>query len=100
MQAGSTDPMSHLPGPDTPQLSFPCAFDVKAMGRHGPDFENRMRELVRRHVAPTELHAVSTRMSRQNQYESVTVSITATSYDQLNAIYQDLAANTVVLFAL
>ena len=92
--------LSHLPGPDAPQLSFPCAFDVKAMGRHSPDFENRMRELVSRHVPPTELHAVSTRLSRQNQYASITVSITATSYDQLNAIYQDLSANTDVLFAL
>jgi putative lipoic acid-binding regulatory protein len=39
-------------------------------------------------------------MSRENQYVSVTLSITATSYDQLNAIYQDLAACTDVLFAL
>jgi uncharacterized protein len=93
-------PLPHQPGPDAPQLSFPCAFDIKAMGRHGPDFENRMRELVSRHVPPAGLHAVNTRMSRQNQYVSVTLSITATGYDQLNAIYQDLAACADVLFAL
>ncbi len=92
--------LPHHPGPDAPQLSFPCAFDVKAMGRHSPDFPARMRELVGRHVPPLELHAVSTRMSSQNQYVSVTLSITALSYDQLNAIYQDLAACADVLFAL
>lgn len=92
--------LPHQHGPDAPQLSFPCAFDIKAMGRHSPDFETRMRELVGRHVPPTELHAVNARMSRQNQYVSVTLSITATSYDQLNAIYRDLAACADVLFAL
>jgi putative lipoic acid-binding regulatory protein len=92
--------LPHGHGPDAPQLSFPCAFDIKAMGRHSPDFEARMRELVSRHVAPPDLHAVSTRPSRQNQYVSVTLSITASGYDQLNAIYQDLAACAEVLFAL
>ena len=87
-------------GPDAPQLSFPCPFDIKAMGRHSPDFAARMQALVGRHVPPLELHGVNTRMSRENQYVSVTLSITATSYDQLNAIYQDLAACTDVLFAL
>ncbi len=88
------------PGPDTPQLSFPCAFDIKAMGKHSADFEAKMRELVSRHVPPLELNAVSTRMSSQRQYVSVTLSITATGYDQLNAIYRDLAACADVLFAL
>ena len=88
------------PGPDTPPLPFPCAFDIKAMGRHSPNFAANMRALVSRHVPPRELHAVNTRMSRQDQYVSVTLSITATSYDQLNAIYQDLTACTDVLFAL
>ena len=92
--------LPHQHESDAPQLSFPCAFDVKAMGRHSPDFAARMRELVGRHVPPRELHAVNTRMSRQAQYVSVTLSITATSYDQLNAIYQDLPACTDVLFAL
>ena len=92
--------LPHLPAANAPQLSFPCAFDVKAMGRHSPDFETRMRALVGRHVPPLQVHAVNTRMSSQNQYASVTLSITATSYDQLNAIYQDLAACAEVLFAL
>jgi hypothetical protein len=92
--------LPHQPGPDAPQLSFPCPFDIKAMGRHSPDFAARMQALVGRHVPPPELHGVNTRMSRENQYVSVTLSITATSYDQLNAIYQDLAACTDVLFAL
>ncbi len=92
--------LPHHPGLDTPPLSFPCAFDIKAMGRHSPDFAASMRALVSRHVPPQELHAVNTRMSRQDQYISVTLSITASSYDQLNAIYQDLTACTEVLFAL
>jgi putative lipoic acid-binding regulatory protein len=91
---------STTPGPSVPPLSFPCAFDIKAMGKHDPDFEARMRELVGRHVPPAGLHAVTTRLSGQNRYVSVTLSITATGYDQLNAIYQDLAACADVLFAL
>ena len=92
--------LSHQPGPDAPPLTFPCPFDIKAMGRHSADFAARMQALVGRHVPPPDLHAVSTRMSRENQYVSVTLSITATGYDQLNAIYQDLAACADVLFAL
>jgi uncharacterized protein len=84
----------------TPKLSFPCHFDIKAMGRHDARFEARAQDIVRRHVAPADLLAVHTRMSGQNRYVSVTLTITASSYEQLHAIYQDLSDCEEVLFAL
>ena len=85
---------------DTPKLDFPCRYDIKAMGKHTPQFEALVRSIVARHVTTQHLHTVTCRPSKENTYVSITVTITALGYDQLNAIYQDLSGSQDVLFAL
>jgi putative lipoic acid-binding regulatory protein len=94
--------MSDTPrrGDSVPPLSFPCPIDIKAMGPHGAPFEARVREIVARHVPAADIHAVTTRPSSAGRYLAVTVSITATGYPQLDAIYRDLTSCEDVLFAL
>jgi hypothetical protein len=85
---------------DTPGLDFPCRIDIKAMGKHTPQFEALVRDIVARHVSADHLHDVASRPSKENTYVSITVTITAVGYDQLNAIYHELSGNPDVLFAL
>ncbi len=81
-------------------LTFPSRLDIKAMGKHDAHFEALIVDIVRGHVASKDVHAVRTRMSNANRYVAVTLTITASSYAQLDAIYQNLSDCAQVLFAL
>jgi putative lipoic acid-binding regulatory protein len=81
-------------------LEFPCRFPVKAMGRNGDRFEDVVKEIVFRHA---ELHVgeeVRTQPSAQGNFVSVTITIQATSKEQLDRIYQDLTDCEQILMAL
>ncbi|MCW9088735.1 MAG: DUF493 domain-containing protein [Gammaproteobacteria bacterium] len=81
-------------------LEFPCQFPIKAMGRAGADFEAKIVTLVRKHVPDLGEGAVKTRDSQGGKYLSVTVTVTATSREQLDNIYRELTACEQVLMAL
>lgn len=91
------------PAPESterPLLSFPCRFDIKAVGRATGDFDALVLELVGRHVHGVEAGAVRTRASANGAYLSVTVSIEAQSRSQLDAVYTELSGHERVLMAL
>ncbi len=81
-------------------LVFPCRIDIKAMGRQTVRFEALVQGIVSRHVGHQDLHAVRARPSRGNKYVGLTLTITAQSREQLDAIYRDLSACDEVLVAL
>ena len=81
-------------------LEFPCEFSVKAMGLAADDFDALIVEIVSRHVNDIREGAVRTRPSRAGKYLAVTVTFTATSKPQLDAIYQDLTDHERVLMSL
>ena len=85
---------------DDTLFDFPCRFPVKAMGRDEDDFETTVVGIVRRHVPDLGEGAVTTQPSRNGRFVSVTVTFTATSRDQLDAIYADLSDHDQVLMAL
>lgn len=81
-------------------LEFPCQFPIKAMGRAEGDFEALIVTLVRRHVPDLAEGAVKIRDSQNGRFLSVTVTVTATSREQLDNIYRELTACEQVLMAL
>ena len=81
-------------------LEFPCAFPIKMMGRDTPEFRAAARALVEKHAGAVENDAVQAALSRNGRFVSVTVTITATSQQQLDAIYQDVTDHEDVLMAL
>lgn len=88
---------------DTPPesaLQFPCDFPIKAMGLAHDTLEFTVVEIVRRHAPDLGEAAVKSRPSANGKYLSVTVTVRATSKDQLDAIYLDLTACEQVLMAL
>ena len=85
---------------DESLLKYPCDFEVKAMGRNEPDFEDLVVKVVRRHLARGEHVESRSNTSRKDNYRSVTVRFTATSRRQLDAIYMDLTDEPDVLVAL
>lgn len=81
-------------------LQFPCHFPIKAMGMSSIELDIHVVEIIRRHVDDLHEGAVTSRPSKGGKYTSITVTITATSKQQLDAIYQDLTDSPLVLMAL
>jgi len=81
-------------------LEFPCAFPIKMMGRDTPEFRAITRELVENHVGPIGEEFVRISQSGKGNFVSITVTVTATSQQQLDAIYRDVSAHDDVLMAL
>jgi len=81
-------------------LEFPCDFPIKAMGLNDTDFDLLIAELVRKHAPDFHEGAVQSKPSSNGKYTSITITITATSKAQLDAIYQSLSDHERVLMAL
>lgn len=73
-------------------FEFPCEFPVKCMGLNKPEFEIAVVEIINRHVPDLGEGAIKSRLSKEGKYCSITVTITARSKKQLDAIYMDLTA--------
>jgi putative lipoic acid-binding regulatory protein len=85
---------------DETALEFPCRFPIKMMGRDTPEFRTTARALVEKHAGEVADDAVQAATSRNGRFVSVTVTITATSKRQLDAIYRDVTAHEDILMAL
>jgi putative lipoic acid-binding regulatory protein len=81
-------------------LKFPCQFPIKAMGKADCELDIIVVEIVRKHAPDLTEAAVYTRDSSAGNYVSVTVRVTATSRQQLDAIYQDLVDCEAVIMAI
>jgi putative lipoic acid-binding regulatory protein len=81
-------------------MNFPCIFPVKVMGVNSDDFENLVLEIIQKHVSISADEMVTTRLSRNGRFLSVTVHVNAVSQEQLNAIYRELSAHEKVLMML
>jgi putative lipoic acid-binding regulatory protein len=81
-------------------MTYPCHFQVKAMGLNTPDFENTVIEIVQRHLDDQEKIRSNSNPSKRNKYLSVSVHFTATSRRQLDEIYIALTNEPAVLVAL
>ena len=81
-------------------IQFPCSFPIKMMGRDTGAFRATARALVERHAGVVADEAVKTTFSRNGNFVSVTVTIIATSQEQLDKIYRDATAHDDVLMAL
>lgn len=86
--------------PRETMLEFPCEFPIKMMGRDEPAFHDAARQIIEKHAGALDDDAYRKAMSRDANFVSLTVTITATSQQQLDDIYQDLSAHDEILVAL
>ena len=96
-----TDSASDAPDSATETLlEFPTSFPIKAMGRADSEIVDVVVEILRRHAPDFPAEALETRLSSGGKWVSVTVRIEARSKAQLDAIYQELTAHELVVYAL
>jgi len=81
-------------------MEFPCEFPIKMMGRDTPEFRAIAVALVENHVGPLAEESIQINLSAKGNFVSVTVTVTATSQQQLDDIYRDVSGHEDVLMAL
>lgn len=85
---------------DELKLEFPCDFPIKVVGQASETFEVVIYAIAVRHAPDFSPEAISRNQSRSGKYHSLTLGIRATSKTQIDAIYRDLKACELVLWAL
>jgi putative lipoic acid-binding regulatory protein len=87
--------------PGGPSLfTFPCVFPLKVMGRREDDFAQVVCEIVQRHASDFHPRTLEMRPSKNGRYLSLTVTITATTREQLYALYTELSKHPMVMMVL
>lgn len=81
-------------------FEFPCDFPIKCMGLNAPEFEIAVVEIMNRHVPDLGEGAIKSRVSKEGKYCAMTVTITASSKNQLDSIYMDLTSSVHVIMSI
>lgn len=81
-------------------LEFPARFPIKVMGERTDAFLPTIFDVVRLHAPDLELAHIVSRDSSSGKYVSLTVTVTATSKEQLDNIYRALSGHPLVKWAL
>jgi len=85
---------------EPPKIEFPCDYPIKVLGRAGEDFETVVLEVFERHAPGFDREQITIRASSKGTFTAVTVVITATGTQQLEALHQDLLATGQVQMVL
>jgi uncharacterized protein len=86
-----------VPGDGSASLiDYPSAFPIKVMGAQVDGFVEAVIAVARRHDPAFDPASLELRPSRAGNYLSVTITVTATSRAQLDALYTELSAHPMV----
>jgi putative lipoic acid-binding regulatory protein len=81
-------------------LAFPCDFPIKVMGKRQAAFAQTMVDIVKRHAPDFDPASLEMRASREATYLSLTLTIRATSREQLDDLYRELCDHPMVTMVL
>ena len=83
--------------PEPPSLiEYPSLFPIKVMGLNDPGFEQAMVDIALQFDPAYDRASLQLRPSRGGKYLGLTLSITATSREQLDALYRRLSSHPLV----
>jgi hypothetical protein len=81
-------------------LAFPCEFPIKVLGRRQAGFAQTVVDIVKRHAPEFDAATLEMRASREATYLSLTLTIQATSREQLDGLYRELCDHPMVTMVL
>jgi putative lipoic acid-binding regulatory protein len=90
-----TSLMQDIP-PDQSLIEYPSRFPIKVMGANVDGFVHAVTEVARRFDPGFDAATVEMRPSSGGKYLGVTVTITATSREQLDELYRTLSTHPMV----
>ena len=87
--------MQDIP-PEQSLIEYPSAFPIKVMGNHVDGFAEAVIAIARHFDPLLDPASVERRTSSGGKYLSLTVTITATSREQLDELYRTLSTHPMV----
>jgi putative lipoic acid-binding regulatory protein len=82
--------------PEQSLIAYPSAFPIKVMGVQAAGLRAAIVEVALRHDPGFDPATVEERPSRGGRYLGLTLTVTATSRAQLDALYRELSAHPLV----
>ena len=91
--------MKEIP-PEQSLIEYPSQFPIKVMGLNAEGFVHAITSIAQRFDPGFDAATVELRASKGDKYLGVTVTITATSRDQLDELYRTLSTHPMVKMVL
>lgn len=82
--------------PDDSLITYPCDFPIKIMGVTQDGFAQTMVDVVLLHDPEFDAEKMEMRPSSKGNYLSLTVTVRATSREQLDNLYRALSSHPMV----
>ena len=77
-------------------IDYPCRFPIKVMGANADGFVRAITEIARRFDPGFDAAEIELRPSSGSKYLGVTITVTATSREQLDELYRTLSTHPMV----
>ncbi len=77
-------------------IEYPSAFPIKVMGANAPGFDDAIISIARNFDPAFDAGTVERRPSKEGNYLGLTITITATSREQLDELYRTLSTHPMV----
>ena len=87
--------MPEIP-PEQSLIEYPSAFPIKVMGTHVDGFERAVVSVAQQFDPGFDATTVERRPSKGGNYLGLTITVTATSREQLDEIYRTLSTHPLV----
>ena len=103
MSASTFPPEPGAPGTDPHKdslIEYPSAFPIKVMGERVDGFVAAMTHIARQSDPAFDAATIELRESKGGKYLGVTLTITATSREQLDELYRTLSTHPMVKMVL
>lgn len=91
----TTPPPAADPRKDSP-IQYPSAFPIKVMGAKVDGFVHAVTQIAKQFDPAFDASTVELRDSKAGNYLGVTITVTATSREQLDELYRTLSSHPMV----
>lgn len=88
--------MNILNSPDKSLIEYPSPFPIKVMGAKADGFVHAVTQIAKRFDPGFDAASVELRDSRAGNYLGITITVTATSREQLDELYRTLSTHPMV----
>ncbi len=88
--------MKQLTTPDKSLIEYPSRFPIKVMGANVDGFVHAVTQVARQFDPTFDASTIELRDSSAGNYLGVTITITATSREQLDELYRTLSSHPMV----
>ena len=85
-----------MPDPNESLIEYPSDFPIKIMGAMQEAFAQTMVEVVQKHDPEFHAGKMEMRPSSKGNYLALTVTVRATSREQLDNLYRELSSHAMV----